>query len=164
MRNLLAKLFGRKYFIHKTVTIWNKKNLILKNNAQIYEYVIIRARENDVIVGQNTQIGPFCVILVGDGVEIGDNVLIGPHCVFAAGQHNYKQLEQPMIEAGGISKGKIRVGNDVWIGANTTIIDGVTVGDGAVIGANSFVNKDVESFGIYAGAPAKKIANRHDNT
>lgn len=162
MRNLLARLLGKKYFIHKTVIIWNKKNLVLKNNAQIYEYAIIRARENKVIIGQNTQIGPFCVILVGDGVDIGDNVLIGPHCVFAAGQHDYKQLEKPMMEAGGISKGKIRIGNDVWIGANTTIIDGVTVGNGAVIGANSFVNKDVEPFGVYAGTPAKKITNRHD--
>lgn len=162
MRNLFSRLLGKKYFIHHSVIIWNRRNLILKNNAQIYEYVIIRARENMVIIGQNTQIGPFCVILVGDGVEIGDNVLVGPHCVFAAGQHDYKQLEKPMIAAGGISKGKIKVGNDVWIGANTTIIDGVNVGDGAVIGANSFVNKDVEPFGIYAGTPAIKIKSRHD--
>lgn len=52
------------------------------------------------------------------------------------------------------------IGNDVWIGANVSICQGVTIGDGAVIGACSLVNKDVESYAVYAGVPAKKIKQR----
>ena len=52
------------------------------------------------------------------------------------------------------------IGNDVWIGANVSICQGVTIGDGAVIGACSLVNKDVEPYAVYAGVPAKKIKQR----
>ena len=52
------------------------------------------------------------------------------------------------------------IGNDVWIGANVSICQGVTIGDGAVIGACSLVNKDVEPYAVYAGIPAKKIKQR----
>lgn len=52
------------------------------------------------------------------------------------------------------------IGNDVWIGANVSICQGVRIGDGAVIGACSLVNKDVEPYAIYAGVPAKKIGQR----
>lgn len=52
------------------------------------------------------------------------------------------------------------VGNDVWIGANVSICQGIHIGDGAVIGANSLVNKDVEPYAIYVGVPAKKIGQR----
>lgn len=55
------------------------------------------------------------------------------------------------------------VGNDVWIGANVSICQGVHIGDGAVVGAGALVNKDLESFGIYAGVPAKKIGERFEN-
>ena len=54
------------------------------------------------------------------------------------------------------------VGNDVWIGANATILAGVTIGDGAIIGAHSLVNKDVEPYSIVVGTPAKHIRYRHD--
>ena len=52
------------------------------------------------------------------------------------------------------------IGNDVWIGANVSICQGVTIGDGAVIGACSLVNKDVEPYAVYAGIPAKKIKQK----
>ena len=54
------------------------------------------------------------------------------------------------------------IGNDVWIGAQAIIKQGVKIGDGAVIGANSFVNKDVEPFSIVVGSPAKHIKFRFD--
>jgi len=59
---------------------------------------------------------------------------------------------------------KTVVGNDVWIGANATILGGVIIGDGAIIGAHSLVNKDVEPYSIVVGTPAKHIRYRHDET
>ena len=54
------------------------------------------------------------------------------------------------------------IGNDVWIGLNSTILAGVKIGNGSVIGANSVVTKDVEDYAIYAGNPAKLIKYRFD--
>ena len=52
------------------------------------------------------------------------------------------------------------MGNDVWIGANCSVLEGVTIGDGAVIGANAVVNRNVAPFDIVGGVPAKKIGSR----
>lgn len=60
-------------------------------------------------------------------------------------------------------KGNIVIGNDVWIGQNSTILPGVKIGDGAIIGLNSTVGSNVSSYTIVAGNPAKKIRNRFDD-
>ena len=60
--------------------------------------------------------------------------------------------------------GDITICDDAYIGANAVIMPGITIGNGAVIGSNAFVNKDVESWGIYVGNPAKKIGEREKPT
>lgn len=149
------------FHIHPSAIIYNKNNLELSKSCLIAEYVIVRAPEAPLKVGENSQIGPFCVLLTGsNGIFIGNNVLIAPHCVIAAGNHEYRDLTKPMISAGSFSNGPIIIEDDVWIGANCTITDNVKIGNGAVIGANSLVNKNVEPFDIVGGVPIKKISSR----
>lgn len=151
----------KKPFIHKTVIIWGKKNVKLSKGAHLWEYSIIRARSAELIVRENSHIGPFTVIFTAEhGVHIGSNVMIAPHCVIAGGSHNYKNIEKPMLFSDDFSKGPIIINDDVWIGANTTILDAVEIGEGAIIGANSLVNKNVKPYDIVAGNPAKKIGSR----
>tara|TARA_R110002020_G_scaffold91560_2_gene222277 strand:+ start:8536 stop:9252 length:717 start_codon:yes stop_codon:yes gene_type:complete len=57
----------------------------------------------------------------------------------------------------------IEIGNDVWIGANVSILDGVSIGNGAIVAANSLVNKDIPPYSIYGGVPAKLIKPRFDH-
>ena len=83
--------------------------------------------------------------------------------MIAAGNHDYIQTDLPMRFAGNLTKGPIIIGDDVWIGANSTITDGVKIGKGAVIAANSCVNCDVEEYSIYGGVPARKIGSRKKN-
>ena len=59
-----------------------------------------------------------------------------------------------------VSKGPILIEDDVWIGANVTILKGVTIKRGSIVAAGSVVNKDVEAFSIFGGIPAKKIGER----
>lgn len=152
------------YHIHPTAKIYNKKSVILDKSSLICEYVIIRATSALLTVGKNTQIGPFSVFFTGEyGIVIGKDVMIAPHCVFAAGNHEYRNLELPMIAAGSYSNGPIIIEDDVWIGANCTITDNVVIGKGAIIAANSVVNKNVGSYDIVGGIPAKKISSRIKN-
>jgi acetyltransferase-like isoleucine patch superfamily enzyme len=164
MRHLRKKLLSfftkKNYFIHSTVGIMSQANLTLGDNAQIYEYALIRNGSSEVVVGANTQVGPGVVIFAGCGVVIGQDVLIAPHVVIAGGGHEFRQLDKSMRFAGDYSKGRIIIGNDVWIGANSTILDGVKIGKGAIVGANSSVTKDVEDYDIVAGCPAQKIGSR----
>lgn len=161
---MISKLFKIFRNDKSTVVVWGKENVRIAKSARIMEYVIIRARAKGTLVeiGENSDVGPFTVIFGGKyGVKIGRNVMIAPHCVIASGTHDHKIYpEKSMKEVEGTSKGIIQINDDVWIGSNTTVTDGVTIGKGAVIGANSVVTKDVPPYTIFAGCPAKKIGSR----
>ena len=83
------------------------------------------------------------MIYGGAGVHIGNYVTVAPHCMIASGNHDFIQTELPMQIAENLSKKPIVIEDDVWIGANSTITDGVRIGKGTVVGANSVVTKDV---------------------
>jgi acetyltransferase-like isoleucine patch superfamily enzyme len=144
-------------------SVRNMDNFDKHPTALICEGVLIRNGSGKVEIGENSQVGPYTIIFAGRlGVFIGKNVMIAPHVVIAAGNHDYRDLERPMRFSTAFSSGPIIIGNDVWIGANSTITDGITIGDGAVIGANSAVTHDVASFDIVAGVPARIIRNRKE--
>jgi len=146
--------------IHPTAILQRREMIHLGRRAQVGEYAIIRAHDRQVEIGAFSQVGPFTVILGGMGVTIGDNVMIAPHVVIAAGNHDYVQTEKPMRFAGNLSKGPIVIENNVWIGANVTITDGVRIGRDAVIGANSVVTRDVKPFDVVGGVAARVLFNR----
>jgi acetyltransferase-like isoleucine patch superfamily enzyme len=164
-RAVLSRLsfFRKKYSMHKTAIVKNRKLVHIGNNAEIQEYVIIKTFDGIVSIGANTQINPFTVIYGCSDIRIGNNVMIAPHCMIVSGTHNHHQTDIPMRFAGSPSKGPIVIEDDVWIGANCTIVDNITIGTGAVIGANSVVTKDVPSFSIVGGVPAKIIGARKSN-
>ena len=151
---------GKPYFVHKTAQLEKKALIKISQGAEVMDYVIIRTYKNPVIIGENTQINPFTVIYGGNTIVIGRNVMIAPHCMIASGDHDFKQTGIPMRFAGSITKGPIHIDDNVWIGANCTITDGVHIGHDAVVGANSVVVDDVEPYDIVAGVPAKRIGNR----
>ena len=93
------------------------------------------------------------------GIKIGNFVMIGPHCIFTTVEHGYSDWKTPMIFQKTKYK-EIAIEDDVWIGANVTVVGGVTIGRGAVIAAGSVVTKDVPAYAIVGGVPAKVIKYR----
>ncbi len=87
-------------------------------------------------------------------IVIGDNVRLGPGVRFFAAGHEVSNITLPD------NSSSIVIGSNVWIGGNSTILQGVKIGDGAIIGAGSVVNRDVLPSTIVAGVPAKFIKNR----
>jgi len=164
-RRFIDLIFKRKkteFTVHKTAKLENKKLIKIGKYSEIKDYVIISTFENPVVIGSYCQINPFTVIYGGSGVYIGDNVMIAPHCMIAAGDHDFKQVDKPIRFAGNLTKGPIIIEDNVWIGANCTITDGVCIGKDAVIAANSVVTKDVAPYDVVGGVPAKVIVNRLD--
>lgn len=93
-------------------------------------------------------------------VKIGNFTMIAHNVMILGGDHNYKTAGIPTVFAGRDETRPTNIGDDVWIGAGSIIMAGVTIGDGAIIAAGSVVTKDVDSFCIYGGSPAKKIKER----
>jgi acetyltransferase-like isoleucine patch superfamily enzyme len=125
-----------------------------------------------VSVGLGTYgIGERTVLLFRDD----DSVVIGKYCsvaygviIIASGEHNYRGVSNfPFaahlrgdVDKDTFSKGAVVIGNDVWIGANATILSGVTIGDGAVVAAGSVVTEAVPPYAIVGGVPARVIKYR----
>lgn len=112
----------------------------------------------DIHAGAYSYIGPGCIIY--PNVSIGNYTMLANDVYIIGGDHNYKTAGIPSIFNGRDSNKKTVIGSDVWIGARSTIMTGVTIGDGVIIAAGSVVTKDLDSFGIYGGIPAKKIKER----
>lgn len=98
-------------------------------------------------------------------VKIGSYVMFGPNVTIITGNHRIDLEGKRMIEVRDDEKKPeddmpVIIHDDVWIGANVIILKGVNIGEGSVIAAGSVVTKDVESYSIYGGVPAKKIKPR----
>lgn len=121
---------------------------------------------NDVVItppfwcdyGYNIIVGDFfysnhnMVITDGAKVTFGDNVFIAPNCCFTTAEH---AIDPEMRKAGVEIAKPITIGNNVWIGAGSTILAGVEIGDNTVIGAGSVVTKSIPSNAVAVGVPCK---------
>jgi galactoside O-acetyltransferase len=134
----------------------------LADNCRIGDFVFIFAGEG-VKIGEHTDVQPHTVFWGGGLTILGDRVSTGPGTVFLSATYSHaaglKMVDGLGEGAAKAIGGKLVVGNDVYIGAKSVIMP-VTIGEGAVIGAGSFVNKDLDPWGIYVGSPAKKIGER----
>jgi acetyltransferase-like isoleucine patch superfamily enzyme len=105
-------------------------------------------------------IGNFCSIANGVNIYLGGNHRIDWITTYPFG-HIHKNIFNKFDGVGHPStKGNVVIGNDVWIGANSTIMSGIKIGDGSVIANNSHVVKDVEPYSLVGGNPAKHIRYR----
>ncbi len=111
-----------------------------------------------VSIGDNASLGINCT--VRGPLTLGDNVMIGPDVVFLTGNHRFDRTDIPMIQQGFTKWKPITVGNDVWIGMRSIFLPGVTIGEGAIIGAGSVVTKDIPAYAIVGGNPARFIRSR----
>lgn len=149
-----------------------KGKIVIQDKAKIVGGVYV---SGDVEIGNYTSIN-------GPNVDIYsklNKVKIGKFCSIARNvsiqefNHNFSNLSTYLISKNILktsgfedlsSKGDIVIGNDVWIGAHSVILSGVTIGDGAIIAANTVVSKDVPAFSIFGGNPGKVIKYRFEES
>jgi acetyltransferase-like isoleucine patch superfamily enzyme len=110
----------------------------------------------DIRIGARCAINSGTVLYSGNGIEMGDCVLVAANCTFAPTNHAFVDRDRAIRDQGfQPSCGGIVIGRDVWIGANSVLLDGVVIGEGAVIAAGSVVRGTVPPFGIFGGNPAR---------
>nr|WP_269205202.1 acyltransferase [Motilibacter aurantiacus] len=106
-----------------------------------------------VIFGHHVTIGAHERVVIGRDSMLAELVSVRDH------DHDFTDPDRPIREQG-VRVAPVRIGRDVWIGAKATVLRGVTIGDGAVIGANAVVTKDVPPFAVAVGVPARVVAYR----
>jgi acetyltransferase-like isoleucine patch superfamily enzyme len=110
--------------------------------------------------GSNVNIGVDAFIQAGGGVEIGDYAILGPGAKIWTQNHASSRVDIPIQEQGAEYK-PVKIGCDVWIGADAFIMPGVTLGDGCVVAAGAVVGaKNYPPYKILAGNPARVIGTR----
>jgi len=134
---------------------------IFKNqgkNINIFENVYFGNGTN-ISVGDNSGIGPESRLITAERITIGSNVIIGPRAMILTGNHNFSDPNIPVNKQGSTELPVI-IEDDVWIGANVTILPGIIIQKGSVIGAGSVITKNVAPFTVVGGNPAKEIGLR----
>jgi acetyltransferase-like isoleucine patch superfamily enzyme len=114
-----------------------------------------------IFTGKHCFFGEYTSIRGQGGVHIGDGVYTGTHVQIAAVNHVYSDPDQ-FIKDQGITAQGIRIEDDVWLGSNVVVVDGVTIGKGSVVGAGAVVTKDLPPYSVAVGVPAKVVKNRRD--
>lgn len=114
---------------------------------------------SNIYIGKNVVIRPGSVLEADEYAKIilSDDVMLGPSVHFYVNDHKFERHDIPLSQQGYFPSQDINVGPGAWIGANSTILCGVTIGKNAVVAAGSVVVKDVPDFTIVGGVPAKKI-------
>jgi len=124
-------------------------------NIYIAKHVYLKNMHN-ITIGSNVSIHEMCYIDGYGHISIGDNVSISHNVSIISFNHSWKNQNIPIKYNPSIAK-KIIINDNIWIGAGSKILAGVTIYEHSIIAAGSVVTKDVEENTIYAGIPAKKI-------
>ena len=134
--------------------------ITISNGALISKGSVIQAKNGPLFIGDECDIGAHVIISSISNITLENNVLIAGNCYIGGARYNLSDLETPIMYQGIYSRGPITIGANTWIGASATILDGVAVGKGCVIGAGSIVTKNVPDYAIVVGNPAKVISSR----
>lgn len=139
----------RRYFVSAFVNKCGYK-LRVKRNADISMFIEI---------GNYSELGSNCIIQ--SNTVIGDYVIMGPNVKIYTKNHGYKDITTPMALQK-VTNEIVKIGNDVWLGANVVITPGVTIGNHVIVAAGAVVTKDFPDYAIIGGVPAKIIKYRNN--
>lgn len=145
-----------------------KSNISIGHHCDIHARICVSGKNGKINIGNNTTIRGHSLVGAIENITIGNNVIISNHVtIYDNNNHpTNPEVRIKMCESGFYSDlwswdksehAPVVVGDNVWIGEYSTILKGVTIGKGAVVGCHSLVTKDVEPYSIVAGNPAKKV-------
>lgn len=182
---ILFKKLGRKAVIGRATCFRQPSHISIGSGTVIDDFsriTVVGSERGEVKIGNNVFLGPFSILSSRDAlVDIGDQAnigshcrlgsmhgslkigryaLIGAYCYIGAGNHEMTDRLVPMAKQGSNSKGGVTIEDDVWIGANVTVLDGVRIGKGSIIGACSLVTREIPPYSIAYGVPARVKGTR----
>lgn len=155
-------IIGNNVTIMGTIDLRNREQgkIIIEDNVRIdHDSRFVAANRAVLRIGSGTGIGPYCIFNAGVDITIGQNCLLAGSIIVQSSDHGFRRgmniKDQPH------TYGEIKIGNDCWLGTNSTVLKGVTLEDGCVVGAKALVKKGhYRSNSVLVGIPARKIKER----
>ena len=161
LKELGLKHFGKNVLISRKASIYNAKDISVGNNVRIDDFCILSGK---IEIEDYVHISAYNGLYGKFGIKIGNFCGISPRCTLLSATDDFSgnYMISPMVpeELCNVTGGEIILEDFVQIGANSVIMSNVCMKKGSACGAFSFVNKDLEEWGIYAGIPAKRIKDR----
>jgi len=130
------------------------------DKTELWDGVKLLTYRGNITIGNNCNINAYTIIYGHGNTTIGNNVMIAGHCMIIPNNHGFATRDMPMRVQRCTTKG-ITIEEDVWIAHGCSILDGVTIGKGAIIAAGSVVNRDVPPYSIAGGVPMRIIKERN---
>ncbi len=154
--------FDSDVTLYPNTFVQGSGRLIIESRVGLFPntYISIGGKgKGFVTIGEHTHFAVGCAMYGGGGLSIGPQCAFAAHTVLTTVAHDHKIPGKPLVETG--RSAPITIVGDVWTGANATVVPGVTIAKGCVIGAGAVVTKDTEERGVYLGVPAR-LAYRRD--
>jgi acetyltransferase-like isoleucine patch superfamily enzyme len=164
----LYKLFYKNLFLGKNSIIKRRNEFRLTDNYKIEvgdncifkegSYFLLTKPNPYLKIGNNVGIGRNCYLAIKSKLTIGDNTRFGHNITILDNEHKFNKNDLISNQEARIEE--ITIGEDCWIGSNTTILRGVEICNNSVVGANSLVNKSIPANQIWGGNPARFLKKR----
>jgi acetyltransferase-like isoleucine patch superfamily enzyme len=152
--------FGRNLRAEGSLEVAKGDRITIGDNAKLGKDIYLGAfSSGELVIGSNTYVGRYTIILSHKSVRIGDDCLIAPGCHITDVNHGFRDPDK-LIRQQEYPSREIVIEDDVWLGTGVSILPGVRIGKGSVIGARSVVTKDIPPYSIAVGVPAKVIQKR----
>lgn len=166
LKSVGFKKIGKNVKIHSRSSIYGIENISIGNNVRIDDFSIVIA-SGPVNIGSYVHIANFCYLGGTHGIDMEDFSGLSPKVMLFSSSDDYSGncLTNPTVplQYTGGKKGKVVLKKHVIIGAGSVVLPDCTIGEGSSIGALSLVTKNLDSWSIYSGIPAKKIKSRSDD-
>ncbi len=156
------KQLGENVMISRNARIYGASKMIIGNHVRIDDFCVLSGM---VEMGDYVHIAVYSAIFAGDtGVKMNNFTGLSSRCVIYATSDDYsgEYLTNPTVddEFTRLISGKVELGEHAILGSGTTVLPGVTIGEGTAVGSMSLVNSSLDSWGIYAGIPCKYRKDR----
>ena len=153
--------FSKGVEIKNSIYIQMERRVYLGKNALIqvepFHHLKFGSHKPKLKIGNYVSIGAGAVISAVSDIELEDDVIIAPYCYIADNSHSFDRVDVSIKYQGLDKVSPVKIKKGAWLGWNSVICPGVTIGKNSVIGANSVVTKDIPDYCVAVGAPAKVI-------
>lgn len=137
-----------------------ERGIVFGDGVIINRNTIVQSKGGDIIIGKSGSIGANSHVVSRGGIEIGEDTVIAGGCTIAAGTFDYSDLSRRIADQEMSTAGPIVIGENVWVATGVTILDGVRIGDDAIVSAGSVVAGNIPARSIAHGNPAKVVFTR----